>query len=110
MTHTSTEQPDALLIAAFLRKSNEEAMAWRIDAAEAIERLHARVQELEASQARVPLSEEPFAIYRTHKDGKGNLTHDDWQFKYADLLRIPPQGVDLYLRSDAVLLPPQPFF
>lgn len=51
---TSQTQPAALLIAGWLRKSNEEAMAWREDAATAIELLHARVQELEAAQAQRP--------------------------------------------------------
>ena len=51
MTHTSTEQPEALQIAAWLRKSNDEAMAWREDGAAAIERLHARILELEAQTA-----------------------------------------------------------
>ena len=39
-------QAEALQISAWLRKSNEEAMAWRMDAADAIERLHAQVQKL----------------------------------------------------------------
>lgn len=46
----STQQPEALLIAAWLRKSNEEAMARRIDGAEAIERQHARIEALEAAE------------------------------------------------------------
>lgn len=62
MTHTSTEQlelPEALRLAEMLMSGS--AMIPEIDLPEAaaeLRRLHARVQELEASQAqRVPLSE-----------------------------------------------------
>jgi len=56
MTHTSTEQPEALRLAELIetgnRRSGDSAIAAEL------RRLHARVQELEASQAqRVPLSE-----------------------------------------------------
>lgn len=63
---TQQAQAEALLIAAWLRKSNEEAMAWRLDAADAIERLHARVQELEAQKA-VELPE-PVAWLHSHSE------------------------------------------
>ena len=52
MTHTSTDQPEALRLA-----DNLEANRCH-QAARELRRLHARVQELEASQARVPLSDD----------------------------------------------------
>ncbi len=57
---TSQTQPAALLIAGWLRKSNEEAMAWREDAATAIELLHARVQELEVGLKKANAQAEHF--------------------------------------------------
>lgn len=55
MTHTSTEQPEALRLEAALEK--EYSIATLDAAAAELRRLHARVQELEVSQAqRVPLN------------------------------------------------------
>lgn len=62
MTHTSTEQPEALRLAECLEKHVWQATPLRLSkvvelSADELRRLHARVQELEASQAqRVPLS------------------------------------------------------
>lgn len=61
MTHTSTEQPEALplQLAQFFKSMQKSSHRWwdgtpvHIKAAEEFERLHARVQELEAAQARV---------------------------------------------------------
>ena len=58
MTHTSTEQPEALLKMAHYNDDHltrEEIDVLR-DAVLEIRLLRARVQELEASQARVPLT------------------------------------------------------
>ena len=56
MTHTSTEQPEALRLANWLDTGGWPSYVPQESAAE-LRRLHARVQELEASQAqRVPLS------------------------------------------------------
>ena len=59
MTHTSTEQPEALRLADDRPLSlNDDLYQWAYDAELMLRRLHARVQELEASQAqRVPLSD-----------------------------------------------------
>lgn len=59
MTHTSTEQPEALQYATALRSNSvfftPKYMGFIADE---LERLHARVQELEASQAqRAPLTD-----------------------------------------------------
>lgn len=56
MTHTSTEQPEALRLANWLDTGGWPSYVPQESAAE-LRRLHARVQELEAVQARVPLSE-----------------------------------------------------
>ena len=71
MTHTSTEQPalpEALRLAEML--TSGAAMIPEIDLPEAaaeLRRLHARVQELEASQARVPLSDDQIsALFDVH--------------------------------------------
>ena len=63
MTHTSTEQPEALRLAKELRYCKvmfiPEVASDFESAAALLERLNARVQELEASQAqRVPLTDE----------------------------------------------------
>lgn len=55
MTHTSTEQPEALRLAEHLEKFR--SFPDDLAAAAELRRLHARVQELEASQARVPMKE-----------------------------------------------------
>lgn len=59
MTHTSTEQPEALRLA-YEQKIGDWVVGtaqWCEEVANELIRLHARVQELEASQAqRVPLS------------------------------------------------------
>lgn len=53
MTHTSTEQPEARDLAYWIAHTTDNPTAALIQS------LHARVQELEASQAqRVPLSDE----------------------------------------------------
>ncbi|MFZ7310251.1 hypothetical protein [Comamonas jiangduensis] len=61
MTHTSTEQPEALRLA-YEQKIGDWVVGtaqWCEEVANELIRLHARVQELEASQAqRVPLSDE----------------------------------------------------
>ncbi len=71
MTHTSTEQPEALRQAAWLRKwfgKDTERAAQELEA------LHARVQELEASQAqRVPLNKTH--AYEEHKKYPGGCRH-----------------------------------
>lgn len=96
---------DAIIFANDRPGSDSDAVyQWALDAEVLIRRLAARVQELEEKEAGLV----PFAVFRTVKDERGNITHDDWQFKYADLLRIPPQGVELCLRPGTVLLPPQP--
>lgn len=51
MTHTSTEQPEALLIAKWLRESPSEAVSWADVAARLLEEMHARIAELEAENA-----------------------------------------------------------
>lgn len=62
MTHTSTEQPEALRLAECLERDTQ--MNWpdydnQVGAAAELRSLHARVQELEATQAqRAPLSDE----------------------------------------------------
>ncbi len=62
MTHTNTEQPEALRLAECLEKHVWQATPLRLSkvvelSADELRRLHARVQELEAAQAqRVPLS------------------------------------------------------
>ena len=57
MTHTSTEQPEALRLAECLDYPLHVTMRQFEDAAAELRRLYARVQELEASQAqRVPLN------------------------------------------------------
>lgn len=61
MTHTSTEQPEALRLAEVLDALDVGSFKNSLlgKAAAELRRLHARVQELEASQAqRVPLSAE----------------------------------------------------
>ena len=61
MTHTSTEQPEALRLAECLERDTQ--MNWpdydnQVGAAAELRRLHTRVQELEAAQAqRVPMTE-----------------------------------------------------
>ena len=60
MTHTSTEQPEALRLAEMYDFGDPAAHgnAWKSAVCTELRRLHARVQELEASQAqRVPLSD-----------------------------------------------------
>lgn len=60
MTHTSTEQPEALRLADYLEMiAPNECKSLIVNrAAQELRRLHARVQELEAAQAqRAPLSD-----------------------------------------------------
>lgn len=59
MTHTSTEQPEALRLA-YEQKIGDWVVGtaqWCEEVANELIRLHARVLELEVSQARVPLSD-----------------------------------------------------
>jgi|GEM_PF-4637133 len=59
MTHTSTEQPEALRLADALRDGQYSLYQERAATEAELRRLHALVQELEASQAqRVPLTDE----------------------------------------------------
>lgn len=53
MTHTSTEQPEALRLAECLDYPLHVTMRQFEDAAAELRRLHARVQELEAAQMRL---------------------------------------------------------
>lgn len=55
MPHTSTEQPEALRLAEHLEKFR--SFPDDLTAAAELRRLHSRVQELEAAQERVPLSD-----------------------------------------------------
>lgn len=89
MTHTSTEQPDALRYAGRLDAytfGNAPPPNWELARAMAAEfrRLHARVQELEAAQAqRVPLDAYNLrAIFK-----KLNANHDDEGWNFGHLVR-----------------------
>lgn len=71
MTHTSTEQPEALRLADTLDLLAMDLRTPRA-AAKELRRLHARVQELEASQEQcVPLSDEQIAEACGWKAGLG---------------------------------------
>lgn len=82
MTHTSTEQPEALRLARDLMESFSGPTA--AESAAELRRLHARVQELEAAQAqRVPLDAYNLrAIFK-----KLNANHDDEGWNFGHLVR-----------------------
>lgn len=66
--HATTEQPEALRLAEFFESMRKSSHRWydgtpvHEKAATELRRLHACVQELEASQARVPLTEHEQAL------------------------------------------------
>lgn len=79
MTHTSTEQPEALRQAAWLRKwfgKDTERAAQELEA------LHARVQELEAAQAqRAPLTDDAKRLDWLDKQVKGHSHHTGYAWQ-----------------------------
>ncbi|MDH0897972.1 hypothetical protein [Comamonas aquatica] len=82
MTHTSTEQPEALRLAELIetgnRRSGDSAIAAEL------RRLHARVQVLEAAQAqRAPL--DAYSLRAIFK--KLNANHDEEGWNFGDLVR-----------------------
>ena len=83
MTHTSTEQPEALRLAELIetgnRRSGDSAIAAEL------RRLHARVQELEASQARVPLSDEQITDIWMQPISNG-VTASEWRRSIASAI------------------------
>lgn len=85
MSHTSTEQPEALRLARWLEhRSMGGVKPNDIAASNELRRLHARVQELEASKAqRVPL--DAYKLQEIFK--KLNANHDEEGWNFADLVR-----------------------
>lgn len=89
MTHTSTEQPEALRLAECLEKHVWQATPLRLSkvvelSADELRRLHARVQELEAAQAQsVPL--DAYSLRAIFK--KLNANHDDEGWNFGHLVR-----------------------
>lgn len=90
MTHTSTEQPEALRLAECLEKHVWQATPLRLSkvvelSADELRRLHARVQELEASQARVPLSDEQITDIWMQPISNG-VTASEWRRSIASAI------------------------
>ena len=81
MTHTSTEQPEALRLANWLDAGGWPSYVPQESAAE-LRRLQARVQELEASQARVPLSDEQITDIWMQPIANG-VTASEWRRSIA---------------------------
>lgn len=88
MTHTSTEQPETLRLADAVRTHDDHPRVHFYNrVASELRRLHARVQELEASQAqRVPLT------YTQINSILHSVLEDDddaeWMLTDAQLLKI----------------------
>lgn len=90
MTHTSTEQPEALRLAEYC-----DNFGRLTPISKELRRLHARVQELEAAQARANSAIEEALQLQKKFYGYGADTHfalDNWAKKYKDAITQEKQG------------------